>query len=90
MAPFGPSNRKPVFKSIDVSDTGYAKQVGADKTHLKLTVCEDSDRISFGAIGFNLGNKIHLTHSEFSIAYSLDENTWNGNTSLQLLIKDII
>jgi len=90
MAPFGPANRKPVFKTTDVTDTGYAKQVGADKTHLKLTVCEDSDRITIGAIGFNLGNKINLTNGTFSIAYSLDENTWNGNTSLQLLIKDII
>jgi len=90
MAPFGPANRKPVFKTTDVTDTGYAKQVGADKSHLKLTVCEDFDRLSFGAIGFGLGNKIHLTNSTFSIAYSLDENTWNGNTSLQLVLKDLI
>ena len=90
MAPFGPANRKPVFKTTDITDTGYAKQVGADKSHLKLTVCEDSDRLSFGAIGFGLGNKIHLTNSTFSIAYSLDENTWNGNTSLQLVLKDLI
>ena len=89
MAPFGPNNRKPVFKTDDVNDTGYGKTVGADKSHLKLTVCEDSDRNFFGAIGFGLGNKLHLINRTFSIAYNLDENTWNGNTSIQLVLKDL-
>lgn len=89
MAPFGPLNRKPVFKTDDVKDTGYGKTVGADNAHLKLTVCEDSDRNSFGAIGFGLGNKDHLIKSSFDIAYTLDENTWKGNTSLQLVLKDL-
>jgi len=89
MAPFGPMNRKPVFKTSEVTDSGYGKQVGADKSHLKLTVCEDSDRNAIGAIGFGLGNKYHLINSEFDIAYTLDENTWKGNTAIQLIIKDL-
>ncbi len=89
MAPFGPLNRKPVFKTDNVTDTGYGKTVGADKSHLKVTVCQDSDRNSFGAIGFGLGNKEHLINASFDIAYTLDENTWNGNTSIQLVLKDL-
>ena len=89
MEPFGPLNMKPVFKTNSVRDSGYGKQVGADKTHLKLTVFQDSDRLSYGAIGFGLGNKIHKIHNDFDILYSLDENEWKGNTSIQLILKDL-
>lgn len=89
MEPFGPENMKPVFKSNNVRDNGFGKQVGADKTHLKLTLFQGSDRVSYGAIGFGLGNKIHKVHNDFDILYSLDENTWRGNTSIQLLLKDL-
>ncbi len=89
MAPFGPRNMKPVFVTNDVQDSGYGKQVGADKKHLKLTVFQDSDRNSYGAIGFGLGNKIDKIQNKFDIVYSLDENNWNGNTSIQLVLKDI-
>ncbi|MDG1195381.1 MAG: hypothetical protein P8N27_07690, partial [Polaribacter sp.] len=40
-------------------------------------------------IGFGLGNKIKSIKGDFDIAYSLDENEWKGNTSIQLLLKDI-
>ena len=84
MEPFGPLNMKPVFKTTSVRDNGYGKQVGADKTHLKLTVFQGSDRVSYGAIGFGLGNKINQIHNDFDILYALDENEWNGNTSCLL------
>ena len=89
MEPFGPLNMKPIFKTSSVRDNGYGKQVGADKTHLKLTVFQGSDRVSYGAIGFGLGNKIHKIHNDFDILYSLDENEWKGNTSIQLVLKDL-
>ncbi len=89
MEPFGPQNMRPVFQSHDVRDNGFGKQVGADKTHLKLTIFQGSDRVSYGAIGFGLGNKIHKVHNEFDVLYSLDENTWKGNTSIQLVLKDL-
>jgi len=39
-APFGPSNMTPVFMSENLIDTGYAKRVGEDKTHLRLTATQ--------------------------------------------------
>jgi single-stranded-DNA-specific exonuclease len=36
-----------------------------------------------------LGDKMKFIQNNFDIAYSLDENEWNGRTSLQLLLKDI-
>jgi single-stranded-DNA-specific exonuclease len=89
MGPFGPQNMKPVFKTTSVRDNGYGKTVGSDKSHLKLSIIDGADQKTYNAIGFGLGNKIKSIKGNFDIAYSLDENEWKGNTSIQLLLKDI-
>ena len=89
MAPFGPMNMKPTFSSTCVRDNGYGKQVGADKTHLKLNVFQGDNQKTYNSIGFNLGNKMALVKDEFDIVYALDENEWNGVKSVQLLLKDL-
>jgi single-stranded-DNA-specific exonuclease len=89
MAPFGPQNMKPTFKTAAVRDNGFGKQVGEDKTHIKLNLIYGSDKKTYNAIGFGLGDKLPLIKNEFDIAYTLDENNWNGFTSIQLLLKDI-
>ena len=82
--------RQPVFSTTSVRDNGYGKQVGADKSHLKLNIIYGSDRKTYGAIGFGLGSKIATIQNEFDIAYTLDENTWNNHTSIQLVLKDLV
>ena len=89
MGPFGPQNMKPVFKTSSIRDNGYGKRVGSDKSHLKLSIIDGADQKTYNAIGFGLGNKIKSIKGDFDIAYSLDENEWNGRTSLQLLLKDL-
>ena len=89
MAPFGPQNMKPVFSSCAVRDNGFGKQVGTDKTHLKLNLIYGADNKTYNAIGFGLGDTLPLIKNEFDVAYALDENTWNGHTSIQLMLKDI-
>ncbi len=89
MAPFGPQNMRPVFSSSAVRDNGYGKQVGADKSHLKLHLIYGADKKTYNAIGFGLGDKLPIIHNDIDVAYALDENTWNGYTSIQLMLKDI-
>ena len=89
MAPFGPKNMKPTFKSTCVRDNGYGKKVGADKTHLKLNVFQGDNKKTYNAIGFNLGDKMEVVHNDFDIVYTLDENEWNGYKSVQLVLKDL-
>lgn len=89
MAPFGPMNMKPTFKSTCVRDNGYGKQVGADKTHLKLNVFQGDNKKTYNAIGFNLGDKMECVQNDFDIVYALDENEWNGFKSIQLVLKDL-
>jgi len=89
-APFGPGNMTPVFMAENIQDTGYGKGVGEDEKHLKLTVTQKGSK-PIGAIGFNLGDKIGQVKSKnrFDIAFTLDENEWQGNISLQLKLKDL-
>lgn len=89
MAPFGPENMRPVFKTSGVRDNGYGKQVGSDATHLKLNLFQGDNQKTYNAIGFGLGKKIDIVEDDFEIVYSLDENEWNGFVSVQLLLKDL-
>jgi single-stranded-DNA-specific exonuclease len=89
MAPFGPKNMRPVFKTSAVRDNGYGKLVGSEKNHLKLNIIHGADRKTYNAIGFGLGEKINHIQNTFDIAYTLDENEWNGVKSVQLVLKDI-
>ncbi len=91
MAPFGPSNMHPVFMASGLRDNGYGKQVGADKSHLKLNIISGADHKTYNAIGFGLGEKMPLAKNgnAFKAAFTIDENHWNGQTSLQLMLKDI-
>jgi len=89
LAPFGPQNMKPVFVSRNVRDNGYGKQVGSDKSHLKLSLFQGDNTQTINAIGFGLGNKIDDIHNGFDVVYTIDENEWNGYKSLQLVVKDL-
>lgn len=88
-APFGPGNMTPVFMAVNLKDSGYAKGVGEDDKHLKLAVKQNNNQ-PIGAIGFNLGDKLSIVKNKpFSAVFSIDENEWNGNVSLQLKLRDI-
>ena len=88
--PFGPQNMTPVFLTKNVKDTGYAQKLGADEEHLKLFVRQNNSE-GMAAIGFGLGNKMEFTTNKkpFEAVYCIDENEWNGKTSIQLRLKDI-
>jgi single-stranded-DNA-specific exonuclease len=90
MEPFGPENRSPVFYTEGVVDSGYAKLVGQDKSHLKARFVQESSS-PIDAIGFGLGEKMDLLKKgmPLRIAYAIEENVWQGNVSIQLRLKDI-
>ncbi len=88
--PFGPENMTPLFLAKDLSDSGYAKTLGADSEHLKAYV-KQGHSTSFGAIGFGLGKKLdRVAHKKkFDAIFSLEENEWKDTVTLQLQIRDI-
>ncbi|MFT5846220.1 MAG: single-stranded-DNA-specific exonuclease [Psychroserpens sp.] len=88
-APFGPGNMTPIFMTKNLKDTGYGKCVGEDNKHLRLTASQGKEKIV--SIGFNLGHKMDLISNKksFDAVYSIDDNHWQGNVSLQLKLRDI-
>ena len=89
-APFGPANKQPVFCSENLSDSGYAKTVGVEDEHLKLSLLQKNSTV-FKSIGFGLGDKLPLikNKTEFKAVFNIDENNWNGIKSTQLKVLDI-
>jgi len=91
MSPFGPENEKPVFCSFNVMDYGTSRIVGKDGTHLKLELIDDSSKMPVHAIAFGMSeHERYIKQGKpVDICYTIEENVYNGTTSIQLLIKDI-
>lgn len=93
IAPFGPGNMHPTFVSENVvALKDSAKLVGKDnpQIHLKFRV-KQADSAEFNCIGFSMGHHLERISSgePFHICYHLEENHFNGKTTLQLRIKDV-
>jgi single-stranded-DNA-specific exonuclease len=88
LAPFGMANPEPVFatKGVKVENV---RVLGKEAQHLKLMLSQDGK--TFEAIAFGMGElaKELKVGDTINVAYVLDENTWNGNTKLQMKIRDI-
>jgi single-stranded-DNA-specific exonuclease len=88
--PFGPMNMRPIFTSENVKVTMTPTIVG--NGHIKFKV-RQGNSAEFEAIGFNMHEYLPLVRDsepgKLCIAYVLDENHWNGRTSLQLRLKDV-
>ncbi|MFZ4060132.1 MAG: single-stranded-DNA-specific exonuclease RecJ [Bacteroidia bacterium] len=91
MDPCGPSNLSPVFRSGRVRAIPDSVRILKDE-HLKLVLMEpDAEGNALSAIGFGMAALAPLVGAGngFELAFTLSENTWNGVSSLQLMIKDI-
>ena len=90
-SPYGPFNLRPIFVTHKVVDNGYSQAIGEEGKHLRLNIKQQNSSTVLSGIGFNLGHFAEeiKTGQPFSIAYTLEENEWNNNVSLQLNVKDI-
>ncbi|MBY0476158.1 MAG: single-stranded-DNA-specific exonuclease RecJ [Chitinophagaceae bacterium] len=86
MEPFGPENMRPVFISRNVTDTGFSKIV--KEQHLRLVVKQND--ITLTGICFRAAHLFPVVQQgPFDVVYTIDENEWNGSTTLQLKVIDI-
>jgi len=86
MEPFGPENMRPVFIVRKVMDNGWSKIVKEE--HVKFSL--QQNKIVFSGIGFGMADKFHLLQLKhpLDVVFTLDENEWNGNKTLQLKVID--
>ncbi|MBD3391426.1 MAG: single-stranded-DNA-specific exonuclease RecJ [Chitinivibrionales bacterium] len=87
MAPFGPGNMRPVLLCRGLRNRYEPRVVG--RGHLKMSVT--SNGLIMDAIGFNFGERLEEVRRapSYSLAFSLDENEWNGKVSLQMKVKGV-
>jgi single-stranded-DNA-specific exonuclease len=87
MEPFGPENMRPVFITRNVMDTGFSRVV--KEQHIRFVVKQD--KVTLSGIGFNMAAKFELLlmRQSLDIVFTIDENVWNGETSLQLKMIDL-
>lgn len=86
--PFGMGNATPVFATRGVGVAGPPKVVG--ERHLKLTLASHGRTID--AIGFGMadrGGEPWLDGGPVDVAYKLEENHYNGRTSIQAKLVDL-
>jgi single-stranded-DNA-specific exonuclease len=85
LQPFGNSNPQPVFVSRQVELVTPPFKM--KNQHLRLNLRQglvEKNAVFFG------GGERHLPEPPWDIAFTIDRNTFRGNTSLQITIQDIV
>lgn len=89
LEPFGPGNPRPVFVTKNVINNRYTKRVGKTGEHLKLDVTDRTAAITGIAFGKSDWALYLQNGNAVNICYELDENTFNGIRSIQMIVEDI-
>ncbi|MCF0190657.1 MAG: single-stranded-DNA-specific exonuclease RecJ [Marinilabiliaceae bacterium] len=99
--PFGPGNPMPVFQTQPVYDRGNSCKIGKNMAHLRLELIGNKNSDTIWGVAFGKGSlydRIRIKEEKqeqrvyappFKICYNIDENHFNGRTTLQLMIKEI-
>jgi single-stranded-DNA-specific exonuclease len=90
-APFGPGNMNPVFVSRNLIAED-CRTMGADDSHLRFKPKQQGvPHMMVQAVAFKMG-KLYSELAKgkpFDLAYTIEENHWNGKVYLQINVKDL-
>ncbi|HVG34894.1 MAG TPA: DHHA1 domain-containing protein, partial [Pyrinomonadaceae bacterium] len=90
LEPFGAGNPRPVFMTREMRLAAEPRVI--KDRHLKLRVtCTDGrthDAIWWGGVEETCERTLHA-HDRIEMAYTLEPNTWQGVTRLQLCVQDV-
>lgn len=87
LQPFGAANPNPVFALYNLTLL-QKKLMGSNKDHLKLVV-EDSQHNTYDCIWWSRGDISLIAGDKIDIAFCPQLNTYNGSTTIQLIIQDL-
>ncbi len=89
MAPFGPENLNPTFETKNVTVLNSLSNF--KDRHIRFLAGQQGNQSFFNVLGFDMVHYFELLKSgnSFKMAYTIEENNYNGNTSIQLRIKDL-
>lgn len=88
LEPLGHQNPAPVFCTLGVEAIGASARILKDQ-HLKVSFRQGDTVLQ--AIGFNMAERFYTENLSglVDIAYTPQFNVWRGETTIQLLLKDI-
>jgi single-stranded-DNA-specific exonuclease len=88
LEPLGHHNPAPVFCTLGVEALGASARILKDQ-HLKVSFRQGDTVVP--AIGFNMAERFYTEDLTglVDIAYTPQFNVWRGETTIQLLLKDI-
>lgn len=89
MAPFGPESLNPVFEANNLL---IAHSLSSFKErHVRFFVKQQNGVSVLPVVGFDMVKYYDQLSSgnTFRMAFTIEENTYNGNTTLQLRVKDL-
>lgn len=89
LAPFGPENHNPVFEARNVFV--FNSLASFKDRHVRFLAGQKGQQNVFNAVGFDMMEHYNrLAAGDYCrVAFTIEENTYNGITSIQLRIKDI-
>ena len=89
LEPFGPENPRPLFLTRKMINNRYTKRCGKTGEHLKLDLTDRTSAI--GGIAFGKGDlALYIQNGNpVDVVYELTENTFNGVTSIEMMVRDI-
>jgi len=90
LAPHGPCNPKPLFRTRNVYDYGTSKVVGRHQEHIKLELVDSKSSNVMNGIAFGQSESARYIKSKrsFDIVYTIEENAYK-HSEVQLQIEDI-
>lgn len=88
MAPFGPESLSPVFESDNLEIVNSLSSF--KERHIRFFARQKNGTQTFSVVGFDLMRYYDQLSSgkPFSMAYTVEENVYNGNVSIQLRARD--
>jgi single-stranded-DNA-specific exonuclease len=89
MAPFGPENPRPLFEARNVYVFNSLSSF-KDK-HVRFLAKQSNNENIFQVVGFDMAEHYERLAAGdiFRLVFTIEENSFNGNTSIQLRVKDI-
>lgn len=95
--PHGPTNDEPVFHARGLEVMGRPRIMGKNGEHIKFNVRQIDKTFDrgFEVVGFKMNRLLPTLETSrrdghpLELAFSIQENTWNGRTTLQLRAHDL-
>lgn len=89
LEPFGPDNPRPVFVTRHLINNRYTRKIGKDNVHLHLDLTDT--RLAMEGIAFNKGDWAPYIQNgnPVDVCYTIEENTYNNRTTLQMRVLDL-